>query len=237
LAVNNAGQVVCATTGTSDWGVNGCTAAYIYQIGLDPAQTTSYTSLGALKFAYPKADTLIDGGGGFQNCINQSGQVVGYEVVGAVNHAAIWQNGKLIDLQTYFAGALPSNFVLNNATAVSDNGYIAGYGTDGSGDAFQAFRVQLLPGDANLDGKVDINDLTIVLTNYGTSSGVGWSTGDFNADGKVDINDLTIVLSNYGQSLSAAAGGPSAAPEPGTLVLTLAAGLLGLLAYVRRKRG
>ena len=24
-----------------------------------------------------------------------------------------------------------------------------------------------LPGDANLDGKVDINDLTIVLANYG----------------------------------------------------------------------
>ena len=27
--------------------------------------------------------------------------------------------------------------------------------------------VQALPGDANLDGRVDINDLTIVLTNFG----------------------------------------------------------------------
>ena len=30
---------------------------------------------------------------------------------------------------------------------------------------------QYLPGDANLDGKVDINDLTIVLSNYGQSTG------------------------------------------------------------------
>ena len=56
--------------------------------------------------------------------------------------------------------------MLNNATAISDNGYIAGSGTDASGNVIQAFRLQLLPGDANLDGKVDINDLTKVLTNY-----------------------------------------------------------------------
>ena len=35
------------------------------------------------------------------------------------------------------------------------------------------------PGDANGDGKMDINDLTIVLTNFGTS-GRTWSQGDFN---------------------------------------------------------
>ncbi len=29
------------------------------------------------------------------------------------------------------------------------------------------------PGDANGDGKVDINDLTIVLTNYGKTGMVG----------------------------------------------------------------
>ena len=29
----------------------------------------------------------------------------------------------------------------------------------------------VLPGDANLDGQVDINDLTIVLAHYGQTSG------------------------------------------------------------------
>ena len=34
------------------------------------------------------------------------------------------------------------------------------------------------PGDANGDGKVDINDLTIVLTNY-DKTGMAWSQGEF----------------------------------------------------------
>ena len=235
LAVDNAGAVVCATTTTTDWGVNGDTASYLFQIGLNPAQTTSYTSLGSLRFAYPKADTLIDGGGGFQNCINQSGQVVGYEVVGGVNHAALWQNGSLLDLQTYFTGALPTGFVLNNATAISDNGYIGGYGTDASGNANQAVRLQLLPGDANLDGKVDINDLTIVLSHYNQTTGAAWATGDFNGDGKVDINDLTIVLSNYNQSVGSSAADArwAAVPEPGTLGLLLATALLAAIGRAR----
>ena len=57
-----------------------------------------------------------------------------------------------------------------------------------------------MPGDANLDGKVDINDLSSVLTNYDKSTGMTWSDGDFNGDGKVDINDLSIVLTNYDKS-------------------------------------
>ena len=76
---------------------------------------------------------------------------------------------------------------------------------------FQAGTVSVaLPGDANLDGKVDVNDLTIVLSNFG-QSGVTWRQGDFNNDGKVDVNDLTIVLSNFGSSLGT--GNVAAAPS------------------------
>jgi hypothetical protein len=87
-----------------------------------------------------------------------------------------------------------------------------------------------LPGDAVGDGKVDINDLTIVLTDFGRS-GMTWNTGDFNGDGKVDINDLTVVLANFGRTVGAA--GIGAVPEPGTLAL-FAAGFAGLLAYALR---
>jgi hypothetical protein len=93
----------------------------------------------------------------------------------------------------------------------------------------------LLSGDANLDDKVDINDLTKVLTSYNQSTGVSWTNGDFNNDGRVDINDLTIVLTHYNQSYSAAASGLAAVPEPDTLAL-LAAGLVGLLACAWRAR-
>ncbi len=90
-----------------------------------------------------------------------------------------------------------------------------------------------LPGDANLDDKVDVNDLTVVLSHFGVS-GMTWSQGDFNGDGKVDVNDLTVVLSHFGSSVSDSAG-LAAVPEPGTFVL-LAAGLVGLLVSAWRMR-
>jgi hypothetical protein len=91
----------------------------------------------------------------------------------------------------------------------------------------------VLPGDANLDGKVDINDLTVVLTHYG-QTGMTWTQGEFTGDGTVDINDLTIVLAHYDQSVGASAG-PVAVPEPTTLLLS-GIGLAGLLACAWRKR-
>ncbi len=91
-----------------------------------------------------------------------------------------------------------------------------------------------LSGDANYDGKVDINDLTVVLANY-NQTGVTWPQGDFNADGKVDINDLTIVLANYNETLGASGlGGLSAVPEPSAMLLAAAA-LAGCWAYAGRR--
>ena len=98
----------------------------------------------------------------------------------------------------------------------------------------------LEPGDANGDGMVDVNDLTIVLTNYGQLGRV-WSQGCMDGDptGKVDVNDLTIVLTNYAITIAAAGvkAGPALAvlPEPGTLAI-LAGGLAGPLAHAWRKR-
>jgi hypothetical protein len=86
-----------------------------------------------------------------------------------------------------------------------------------------------LPGDANQDGRVDINDLTIVLADFGRT-GQTWNHGDFNGDGRVDINDLTVVLAKFGRSLGSVAGGVASVPEPPTVVL-LAALSSGLLVF------
>jgi hypothetical protein len=88
-----------------------------------------------------------------------------------------------------------------------------------------------LTGDANQDGKVDINDLTVVLAHY-NQTGSMWTQGDFNSDGKVDINDLTVVLAHYNQSLGSSGVGAAAVPEPATFgllaaILPITAGLLG----------
>ena len=62
-------------------------------------------------------------------------------------------------------------------------------------------RAATLPGDINTDGKVDVVDLSILLSNYGRSATA--AQGDLNASGAVDITDLSILLSNFGKTGSA----------------------------------
>ena len=48
--------------------------------------------------------------------------------------------------------------------------------------------------DVNDDGAVDLADLNIILSNFGSTS----PNGDTNADGVVDLADLNRVLSDFG---------------------------------------
>lgn len=52
------------------------------------------------------------------------------------------------------------------------------------------------PGDVNLDNAVNAQDLSILLSHYG-SAGTA-TTGDLNGDGQVGAIDLSILLSHYG---------------------------------------
>jgi hypothetical protein len=54
------------------------------------------------------------------------------------------------------------------------------------------------PGDLDGDCAVGLQDLTILLSNFGDTSGVNYSNGDLDADGDVDLSDLTRLLSVYG---------------------------------------
>ena len=216
LAVNSAGTVVVgACTSALDAVPNIDTAYFLYNMS-----TQEYTSLGSLMLYDPIGATTSTGGGHDQ-AINNAGQVVGQIATSSGGYdAAIWQNGLITDLNTEYAGILPAHFTLNNATAIDNNGDIAGWGTDSSNNTYQAFVIinPQLPGDANLDGKVDINDLTIVLAHY-NQTGTTWTQGEFTGDGTVDINDLTIVLAHYGDTAGSAAGPAAAVPEPSAVVL------------------
>ncbi len=103
--------------------------------------------------------------------------------------------------------------------------------------SFAVTGVAVMPGDANRDGSVDINDLTIVLTNFG-QTGMGWSQGTMDGDptGTVDINDLTLVLTNFGQTAGSSAASRAAVPEPSALVL-IGLGVVSLVACTWRRRG
>ncbi len=93
---------------------------------------------------------------------------------------------------------------------------------------------QLFHADANLDGVVDIVDLTSLAASWSFLSpgDKEWSQGDTNGDMLIDIVDLTALAANWGAETIVIPSGP--VPEPGCLALMAAGGLV--LLQRRRKR-
>jgi hypothetical protein len=56
------------------------------------------------------------------------------------------------------------------------------------------------PGDLDGDGDVDLTDLSILLGNYGMTSGALYEDGDMDGDGDVDLTDLSLLLAHYGET-------------------------------------
>ncbi|QDU70503.1 dockerin type I domain-containing protein [Mucisphaera calidilacus] len=84
----------------------------------------------------------------------------------------------------------------------------------------------VLPGDANEDGVVDLLDLSILASNFdGSDTPYATSEGDFNGDGLVDLLDLSILAANFSSGDSV--------PAPGTLIT----GMIGLAVLTVRRSG
>jgi hypothetical protein len=105
-----------------------------------------------------------------------------------------------------------STFSVGYATAADNKN--TGLGLTGN----QVFVKPTIPGDATLDGLVDISDLNVVLSNYLSGNPGTWGTGDFTYAGQTDISDLNIVLSNYLNNSPF----PSASPSSRTLTASTA---------------
>jgi hypothetical protein len=99
-------------------------------------------------------------------------------------------------------------------------------------------------GDTNLDGEVDVADLTALAQHW--QSPAVWTGGDFNYNGIVDVSDLLLLAQNWqagvasplpAGSLSAALTSlnlPAVVPEPGSWAI-ISLSMTGMLATRRRR--
>ncbi len=96
------------------------------------------------------------------------------------------------------------------------------------GDPLMRFE-QWTPGDVDLDGDVDLFDLSAVKAAYGTCEGDERYNvmADMNANGQIDFWDLTYVKGNY--TGAGGSGSYTAVPEPAALCLLLPGAVLLLL--------
>ena len=117
----------------------------------------------------------------------------------ASTFTATWNFSSLPDLEaSYYTFGLS-----NSITSTSGGEALDGDGDGAVGGSYFETIYVAIPGDANLDGDVEVNDINIflgtntgdgatVLSNLGAPGTFNWSQGDFNADGDVDSSQLNI---------------------------------------------
>ena len=147
------------------------------------------------------------------------------------------------------AGGILSTFVPNGEYAVGIAEASDLYGLTGSQtrafgtetlDATTVILKSCLPGDANMDFRIDIDDYFRI--DYGFANHLSaWAWGDFNYDGRVTGADYAIIDAQYAQVNGTAPAGlgsfraaADAIPEPAGL-LSLSFLAPALLARVRRR--
>ena len=137
--------------------------------------------------------------------VDSSGVVLTYD---SNSFTATWNFNSLLDAAFY-------TFELSSDIS----GVVGGLALDGNGDgtggdSFSEEVYVAIPGDANLDGTVDVlGDAFDLVGNLGTTGGATWAQGDFNDDGNVDVlNDAFILVGNLGESVVPPASGASVLP-------------------------
>ena len=146
--------------------------------------------------------------------VNVASVVFSYD---ATTLTATWDVSSLDLNEAYFLATLSQSVRArgSNIALDGDENQTAG------GNHVQQIYVAI-PGDANLDGDVDVNnidiftgntgDAAVVLSNLQRTGRINWSTGDFNADGDVDATafdfisgtqtgDYAVLLANLGKDV------------------------------------
>ncbi|MFP4052276.1 MAG: beta strand repeat-containing protein [Phycisphaerae bacterium] len=199
---------------------------------------TLYSNSGtaALTVESQDANTVtfrVGGLQGFDSIVVEAGSTL--ELTGS-GVASDTQNLTLDDDAQLALGALTASIEMYDANKaevlqmVADDVLVDTSGDAGLGIGVtdvdtHALAMLTYKGDANVDGKVSLADLSALAGNW-NSQDATWDEGDFNGDGKVSLADLSALAGNWNAGVTGVSN--TAVPEPATLSLLALAGI-GLL--------
>jgi hypothetical protein len=148
-----------------------------------------------------------------------------------------WNGGGVVTSMT--DATAPGEFTTIGVATAADAGRTGGtFGGVSVSAAPEVLVMYTYGGDANLDGKINIDDY--VKIDNGIAGGLtGWANGDFNYDGKVNIDDYTTVIDTNILSQGAPFATASTSDFPVTAVPEPAAGafiLFAAAAFQSRRR-
>jgi hypothetical protein len=152
-------------------------------------------------FDYQHANTVMRGPDGliYVGLDYQWDDAAGYDYTIAV----MGTDGSQLDLWRYDAGSGTDTFpwIDGYVMDAAGNIFIGGYSWfDLTRVDFTVVKVPTqsgggAPGDIDGDGDVDLDDLTLLLQDFGCNTSC---TGDLDGDGDTDLDDLTLLLQNFG---------------------------------------
>jgi len=108
----------------------------------------------------------------------------------------------------YAGGAWNGTGIISTNAQTNSGSYGIGYADSAdpgnpAGLATNTIEIMYtLLGDANLDGKVNGTDFTLMAANFNDSVTNGWDEGDFNYSGTVNGDDFVLLADNFNQFAS-----------------------------------
>lgn len=130
--------------------------------------------------------------------ISEAGVVVGTLNSATASAGAVHENGAWVDLNSRLIDA--PGWSVHSAVGVNASGQIVGQALFAGVNRAVILTPSTLPGDVNNDGMVDLADLTLLLSSFGTcATDAGYCAAcDFDGSGCIALGDLTVLLANFG---------------------------------------
>lgn len=107
-------------------------------------------------------------------------------------------------LEGFSVGSVPpGRYYLLIYTRIGNPGNFGDAGNGAAGSIVVTLTdtgVATIPGDVNGDCSVDLADLSILLSRFGSPDDLSHFDGDLDEDGDVDLSDLALLLANFGST-------------------------------------